>query len=248
MKRFSKTQVILSVLILAALILRIIYLWQFSGSPLFNIAVGADVQEYDNWAREILAWGFNSRRLHIHAPLYPIYLAFLYNIFSFKMLWIRLFQTLIILGGFGVLSWAIQAFVAPKRRVLMWIFLAVAAFYPPLLFYSSELISETLLLPLICLTISLLYWSENQLAAGNFRKGAILISAGGICAGLMAITHPTSLLFIALEIILLFFLALFRKNNKKFIVRLLIPVLFGLMALLVIAPVCVRNSMIARRF
>ncbi|MCK4982384.1 MAG: tetratricopeptide repeat protein, partial [Victivallaceae bacterium] len=48
--------------------------------------------------------------------------------------------------------------------------------------------------------------------------------------------------------ILLFFLALFRKNNKKFIVRLLIPVLFGLMALLVIAPVCVRNSMIARRF
>jgi tetratricopeptide (TPR) repeat protein len=248
MKRFSKIQIILSIFILAALILRIIYLWQFSESPLFNTPIGPDVEEYDNWAREILAWGLNSQRLHIHAPLYPAYLAFLYNIFSFKMLWVRLFQTLLVLGGFGMLSWATQAFVAPKRRFLMWIFLAFAAFYPPLLFYSSELISEVLLLPLLCLTITLLYWSENQIAAGNFRKGAILISAGGVCAGLMAITHPTSLLFIALEIILLFFLALFRKNNKKFIVRLLIPVLFGLMALLVIAPVCVRNSMIAKRF
>ena len=164
------------------------------------------------------------------------------------MLWVRLFQTFLVLGGFGILSWAIQSFIARKRRVLIWIFLAFAAFYPPLLFYSSELISEILLLPLLCLTITLLYWSENQLTAGNFRKGAILISAGGVCAGLMAVTHPTSLLFIALEAVLLLFLALFRKNNKKFIVRLLIPLLFGLTALLVIAPVCVRNSMIAKHF
>ena len=103
MKRFSKTQIILSVLLLAALILRIIYLWQFSESPLFNIPIGPDVKEYDNWAREILAWGLNSQRLHIHAPLYPVYLAFLYNIFSFKMLWIRLIQTLLVLGGFVIL-------------------------------------------------------------------------------------------------------------------------------------------------
>lgn len=248
MKRFSKKQIILSIFILAALILRIIYLWQFSKSPLFNIPIGPDVEEYDNWAREILAWGLDSQRLHIHAPLYPICLAFLYNIFSFKMLWVRLFQTLLVLGGFGILSWAIQGFIAPKRRFLMWIFLAFAAFYPTLLFYSSELISEVLLLPLLCLTITLLYWSEKQLTAGNFRKGAILISAGGICAGLMAITHPTSLLFIALEVVLLTALALFRKNNNKFIIRLLIPFLFGFMAILVIAPVCVRNSMIAKRF
>lgn len=233
---------------LAALILRLIYLWQFSESPLFNIPIGPDVEEYDNWAKEILAWGGNSKRLHIHAPLYPVYLAFLYNIFAFKMLWIRLFQTLLILGGFGILSWAVQAFVAPKRHVVMWTFLAFAAFYPPLLFYSSELISETLLLPLVCLTITLLYWSENQLSAGNFRKGAILISGGGICAGLMAISHPSSLLFIALEIVLLIMIALFRKNNKKIIVSLLIPLLFAFAALLVIAPVCMRNSIIAKRF
>jgi Flp pilus assembly protein TadD len=248
MKRFSKRQVILSVFILVALILRLLYLWQFSESPLFNIPIGADVEEYDNWAREILAWGFNSKRLHIHAPLYPIFLAFLYNIFSFKLLWVRLFQMLVILGGFGSLGWAIQVFIAPKRRVLMWTFLAFAAFYPPLLFYSSELISETLLLPLICLTLTLLYWGENQLSEGKLRKGAILISAGGICAGLMAITHPSSLLFILLEIAVLPIITLLRKNKKKLILKLLITFLFGLMAVLVIAPVCIRNSTIAKRF
>lgn len=248
MKRFTKTQVIISVFIFTALILRLLYLWQFSESPLFNIPIGADVEEYDNWAKEILAWRFSSRRLHIHAPLYPMFLAFIYNIFSFKLLWARLFQALIILAGFGVLSWAIQAFVAPKRRILMWIFPAIVALYPPLLFYGSELISETLLLPLLCLTISMLYWGENELSAGNLRKAAILIGTGGICAGLMAITHPTSLLFIALEIVLLPVISLFRKNKKQLVLKLLITFLFGFTALLVIAPVCVRNSIIAKRF
>ncbi len=248
MKRFTKTTIILSVFIFAAVILRLAYLWQFSASPLFNIPVGPDVEEYDNWAREILAWGINFRKLHIHAPLYPALLAALYSIFSFKMLWIRLFQTLLVFGGFGLLAWGIRRFVAPKRRVLTWIFLFFAAFYPLLLFYSSELISESLLLPLLCLSITLLYWSENQLAAGNYRKGALLISAGGLCAGLAAITHPGSLLFIAAEMLLLLLLACRRGATKKISARLLIPFLFGVMALLVIAPVCVRNSMLGKRF
>ena len=248
MKRFTKKQIILSAFALMAIILRLLYLWQFSKSPLFSIPIGPDVEEYNNWAREILAWGIIPQRLHIHAPLYPIFLAFMYKIFSFELLWIRLSQTLLILGGFGVLGWSIQAFVAPKRRILMWTFLAFAAFYPPLLFYSSELISETLLLPLICLTLTLLYWGEKQLSAGDLRKGAIFISAGGICAGLMAIAHPTSLLFIVAEIILLPIITIFRKDKKKLAVRLLITLLFGLMAVLIIAPVCIQNSRLAKRF
>ena len=248
MKRFTKTQIILSVLAFSALILRLLYLWQFSESPLFNVPIGPDVEEYDNWARELLAWGASSQRLHIHAPLYPIFLAFMYKIFSFQLLWIRLFQTLLVLGGFGVLGWAVQAFVAPKRRILMWSFLAFAAFYPPLLFYSSELISEALLLPLICLTLTLLYMAEKQLSSGDLKKGVVFIGAGGICAGLMAITHPASLLFIAAEMIMLPVITLFREDRKKLVLKLLITFLFGFMALLVIAPVCVRNSMIAKRF
>jgi len=248
MKRFTKTHIILPVFVLAAIVLRLLYLWQFSESPLFNIPIGPDVEEYDKWAREILAWGFGSERMHIHAPLYPMFLAFLYNVFSFKLLWVRLIQTLVVFAGFGFLGWTIQSLVAPKRRFVTWIFLGLAALYPTLLFYSSELISETLLLPLTCITISLLYWSENQISADKIRKGTLLLCAGGICAGLMAITHPTALLFIAMEAAMLPLITLCRKDKKKFLQKLSISLLFGLMAIAVIAPVCIRNSMIAKRF
>ena len=249
MKRFSKTTTAACVLLLAAIILRLIYLRQFSSSPLFNIPIGADVEEYDNWAREILAWGLNSQRLHIHAPFYPALLAALYNIFAFNMLWVRLFQTLLALGGFVALTWGIRRFVEPERRLPAWIFLVLAAFYPPLLFYSAELISESLLLPLLCLTLTLLYWGENQLTAEKFRKGALLLAAAGFCAGLMAITHPGSLIFVLAEAILLPLLARRRKVNKPLIIKsCLTPTLFALTALLVIAPVCIKNSIIARRF
>ena len=159
-----------------------------------------------------------------------------------------MFQSLLILGGFGLSGWAIKTFVAPKRRILMWTFLAFAAFYPPLLFYSSELISESLLLPLMCLTLTLLYWGEKQLSAGDLKKGAILIGSGGICAGLMAITHPTSLLFIVAEIVLLPIITIFRKDKKKLAARVLITLLFALTAITVITPVCIKNSMLAKRF
>ena len=248
MKSFTKTQIILIVFAVSAIILRLLYLWQFSESPLFNIPIGPDVEEYDKWARELLAWGSSSQRLHIHAPLYPVFLAFMYKIFSFKLLWIRLVQTLFVLGGFGVLYWTIQSFIAPKQRVLLYTFAAFAAFYPPLLFYSSELISETLLLPLICLTLALLYLGEKRLSDGVSGQGALFISAGGVCAGLMAITHPSSLLFIAAEMILLPVISMFGKDRNKLGRKVLITLLFGFMALLVISPVCVRNSMIAKRF
>lgn len=248
MKRFTKTQIILVLIAVLALFLRLLYLWQFSSSPLFNIPIGPDVEEYDNWARELLAWGFGSQRLHIHAPLYPAFLAFLYKIFAFKLLWVRLFQTLLVFGGFCVLCRTVKVFVAPERRAVMYIFAAFAAFYPPLLFYSSELISETLLLPLICLTLAMLYSGEKRLTEGNLKQGALLISAGGLCAGLAAITHPGSLLFIAAEILLLPIITIFGKDRKELGRKVLITLLFGFMAMSVIVPVCVRNSMTAGHF
>ncbi|MFA6714909.1 MAG: tetratricopeptide repeat protein [Victivallales bacterium] len=241
MKRFSRNTIIFSVFLLLALVWRLIYLRQFSASPLFDVIVGPDVEEYDKWAREILAWGFNSGRQHIHAPLYPALLAVLYYVFSFKMLLIRLFQTILILAGFVLLARTVKNSVAPKQPAVMWIFLFLAAFYPPLLFYSSELISESLLLPLLCLTLVLLYQAENQLGSGKIKHGLILAGAAGICSGLAALTHPTCLLFIALETVLLAVSALFRKNTKSRF-KVLPPLLFITAALLVIAPVCVKNS------
>jgi Flp pilus assembly protein TadD len=247
MKRFSKNTVLLLALLLAALIWRLLYLYQFSASPLFSVPIGPDVEEYDKWAREILVRGFNSGNQHIHAPLYPALLALLYYVFSFKMFLIRLFQALLVLAGFVLLARTVKNSVAPKQPIIMWIFLVLAAFYPPLLFYSSELISESLLLPLLCLTLFLLYRGENQFSSAKLKPGFLLIGAAGISSGLMALTHPASLLFIALETVLVALSALFRKNNKLSF-RLLLPLLFITTALLVIAPICIKNSREAGHF
>ncbi|MDD5597606.1 MAG: tetratricopeptide repeat protein [Victivallaceae bacterium] len=247
MKRFSRNTIIFSVFLLAALAWRVIYLRQFSASPLFAVTIGPDVEEYDKWAREMLAWGFNSGSPHIHAPLYPALLALLYYVFSFKMFLIRFFQTVLVLAGFVLLARTVKNSVAPKQPAVMWIFLLLAAFYPLLLFYSSELISESLLLPLLCLTLALLYRAENQLSSGRIKYGLTLAGAAGICSGLATLTHPTCLLFIALETVLLAVSALFRKNTGLKL-KILPPLLFITASLLVIAPVCVKNSRKAGQF
>ena len=108
MKRIEKKHIIIFIIIIAAIFLRLAYLYQYSDSPLFSTPVGPDVEEYDNWAKEILAWGFSSGRLHIHAPLYPALLASLYYVFSFSQFWVRLFQSLLVLGGFALLALGVK--------------------------------------------------------------------------------------------------------------------------------------------
>ena len=248
MKRIEKKHIIIFIIIIAAIFLRLAYLYQYSDSPLFSTPVGPDVEEYDNWAKEILAWGFSSGRLHIHAPLYPALLASLYYVFSFSLFWVRLFQSLLVLGGFALLALGVKKYISPTKHDIFYVLLILAGLYPPLLFYSSELISESLLLPLTCAVLTMLYYAENRLAHDKFRKASGWIAAAGLGAGLMAITHPASLLFTVAEIALLLFLAIHAVRKGQKASRLLIPVFFVATALMVIVPVCVKNSMIAKRF
>ena len=236
------------VIVLAGVALRLIYLHQFGKSPLFDNPIGPDVKEYDNWAREILAWGMNSGRLHIHAPLYPLCLAAMYVIFVFKLYWVRLAQTLIVFAAFALVAWLVRKYLAPEKKLVYYVFIILAALYPPLIFYSSELLSEVLLLPLICIFMSLLYLAELALSAKDFRKGCILIAGAGIISGLMAITHPVSLMFVFAEIVFLFFSAWKGFYKFKKTRCYVMPVLFAVMAMLIIVPVCVNNSLIAKRF
>ncbi|MDD5727733.1 MAG: tetratricopeptide repeat protein [Victivallales bacterium] len=248
MKRISKTRFFVSLIIFAAVCLRLLYLYQYASSPLFSIPTGPDVEEYDNWAREILAWGFNSGRVHIHAPLYPAMLALLYDIFSFRLFWVRLFQSLLVFGGFGLLAWTLKKYIAPGNQTLFYLVLILAAVYPPLLFHSSELISESLLLPLTCGVLTLLVYGDTLPAAGKFSKAAGITAAAGIGAGLMAIAHPASLLFTIAETVMLLICAFRALKKQKKAIRLLIPAVFALGALLPTVPVCAHNSLLAGKF
>ncbi len=243
----KKTYLLLSIL-LTGLILRIIYLWQFSGSPLFAIPIGPDVQEYDDWAREIISGKIIWEAVHIHGPAYPMLLALLYKLFSFSLPGVRFMQLLISLLCLVPLFYALKMLCSKTDFLMPYLFLGIAVLYPPLIYYQAELISEALLVPLLCLTVVLLYFGgegpelrENR----KFHVKYLWFAGAGLTAGLAAATHPMALIFIAAEFVLL--LAVERKTRSGTFRKLLPAALFIICAMMIIAPVCIHNSMLSGR-
>ena len=66
---------VFAVLLGLGMLLRAEYLREFSTSPLFGFALGADVSEYYERAQAILNGVFTSASPDIHAPLYSWFLA-----------------------------------------------------------------------------------------------------------------------------------------------------------------------------
>ena len=134
-------------LILAGFFLRLEYLREFAPAVNFDLAVGADVMEYDARARGILAGRFFSRIPDIHGPLYSCFLALVYRISDYSVPAARTIQLFLnFLAWIGIFFLLIRRYRVPVRGGL--IFLALAMLYPVPFFHQAELISESLMLPL----------------------------------------------------------------------------------------------------
>ncbi len=206
-------------LLLLGILLRVEYLREYAASPLFGLALGPDIAEYDARAREILGGRFFSSHPDIHAPLYAWYLAFLYWIGGFSIPLVRGVGLALNLAA----GWSCFRLIdrVGGRRVAGW-FLFFFAMYPPLIFHSAELVSESLLIPLLALAAWLFY-----------RR---LWFFCGLATGLCAITHPMSL-FLLMGIAVYF---AWQKHWKR-------AVFFLLAASLVILPVALTRSVGAGR-
>lgn len=246
---FTKKVYFMLSILLAGMILRIIYLWQFSGSPLFDIPVGPDVQEYDDWAKEIISGKIIWEAVHIHGPAYPLLLAGFYKLFSFSLPAVRFMQLLAGLLCLAPLFYALKMLCSKTDSTVPYLFLGIAALYPPLIYYQAELISETLLTPLLCVTVTLLYFGEKTPEPRQSPEPYIKLlwfAGAGLTAGLAAATHPTALIFIAAETALLPVIGW--KANPAAWKKLLPATVFIFFAMMVIAPVCIHNSMLSGRF
>ncbi|MBQ4106386.1 MAG: tetratricopeptide repeat protein [Lentisphaeria bacterium] len=169
------------------LVLRAVYLLEFSHSPLFGLALGPDVSEYFQRAREIVAGSFLSREPQIHAPFYSWFLAVaMYG--GLAVPGIRVLQLLIGWGSWiGFAGW-LHRRTGETRLPL--IFLAVAMVYPPVIYFQAELVCESVLLPLLLGAAAALGEAVN----GGGRRRWLLTAVGGLLAGCAVITHPTTLL------------------------------------------------------
>ncbi len=216
----------------AGLVLRGIYWADYAASPLFDLAVGPDVTEYDARAREILSGIFLPRDAELHAPLYSWFLALLYRIGGGSIPLVRAVQLLLNWGAWIGLFTLLTRLRGIPRKAPLW-FLALAMLYPVPFFHQAELISEALLLTLLAGMLAALHFAERS---RNRLERLRRCPVAGALAGLAAITHPMSLAFLGVEL-------LWFCRRKQFHAALL----FLAGALVLILPVSAVNSACAGR-
>lgn len=172
----------------AAVILRLLYWAQYCALPLGRVAVGADAREYDAWARELLAGGPLWDRLHIHAPLYPLFLAAVYRITGLSIPAVRLVQLLLDVTALGLTALAVWRLVGLRAAVVTaWLW----ALYQPVIYYSAELFCEVLVVVLLAGVLFCWALAHGPGGRGGPRAGPLGVSA--LLCGLAAVTHPISL-------------------------------------------------------
>ncbi len=210
---------ILILIIFIALILRI-----GSAVILRDNSPRGDAADYVNIAKNIVAGqGFVSTRMNLYSyrpPLYPLFLSLIYLSGSSDYLTVILIQSIIS----SLTCWLVYLIAESiYNRTAALCAAALTAVYPGLIYYSTQLLSESLFIFILYSAITIFYRSRNRI--GKW----VLI---GILMGLSSLCRPMAL---PLTILLLPFFAF---NLNRGILRWLVVFIF---AVLVILPWTWRN-------
>ena len=177
---------------LAGVLLRWEYFREFSHLEHFPCAIGADVMEYDIRAREICYGKIFPAEPEIHAPLYSFFLAFLYRLTDYSIPAVRAVQLLLNWVAYLAFYLLLCKMSVPVKVRLSFLIFAMCT--PFTVFHQAELISETLLPPLLAGVFWLLYYARKS------RKPLFAAAAGAV-TGLCILTHGLMWRFLAAETI-----------------------------------------------
>ena len=272
-RRRNKQILLITVYIFIGICIRVFYLSQFSNSPLFAIPIGPDVEEYTQWANEILAGKYLWTSVNIHSPLYPYFLALLCWIFSSaKNIFGCIRFTQLFIGLISVIPLYLSLKILLSRekdekksfisdRITKFSFLLLWLSYPPLIFYMGELTSEILLIPLLSLSIFYLYKSEtikedseSELQPENREKKLSPFqskkisqkSLAGLSAGFAVTAHPLSLFFIICETLYMTIMLFINRDSSGRKKQIAGIAMFALFAALPLIPIVIYNTLILK--
>ena len=232
MNNFNWKKYLPLILIFLGLLIRAIYLLEYSQFLNFDLALGADVTEYDRRAREILSGSFFSSTPEIHAPLYSFFLSFIYLISNCSIVFARVIQILLNFIAFILLSKLLEKYDFPFNFRM--IFLAIAMLFPIPIFHQGELVSESLSIVLLTIAFYTLYYAE---VSKKNKNKLLFFLLSGFIGGLSAICHPLLSAFFIAETI-------YQSIKKKFLYTLML-ILGGL---LVVIPVIGAKSLHYKKF
>jgi len=237
----SRLTWLLPAILLVGLGLRIANLADLSNSPFFARPV-IDGQAYDTWAMAIVK-GEAPGLPFYQDPLYPYFLALIYTAFGHSY-WAVYLGQLALAMIFLLLVYDTTRRLFDRRAAVA--AAAIAALYKPLIFYESQIEKTSLAVFLTALFLWLLVRSLHTRPASVGHRALPFLwpLATGLALGLAALTRANSLLFAPL---LPLALALNpQARNRRLRIGAAASSLLGV--LVVIAPVSIRNSILAREF
>ena len=187
MKKIFEQYKFFFILLGAGLLLRAVYLWEYSTFENFNIASGADVREYFDRATEIISGRIFPEKPDIHGIFYPLMIS-PWLALTKSVVFLRVLQMLLNFGAFAGLYFLLGKYGVPQKvRNIFW---SIAALYPVLFFHSAELISETLLIPLTTVVMFMLFYAENKP-----EKRLLYTAFAGVFSAFAILTHGSMLIF-----------------------------------------------------
>jgi Tfp pilus assembly protein PilF len=211
--------------------LRAANLADLSDSPFFTRPV-IDGQVYDHWAMDIVH-AKAPRAPFYQDPLYPYFLAVIYRVFGHSFWAVYVMQLLLGVVLLGLVFDLTRRLFDARAGAIAAL---LAALYRPFIFYESQIEKTGLAVFLVALFL----WA---LVRGLSARRAVWPLLAGLFLGLAALTRANLLLFAPL----LFVVFLLRRNqDRKTRLRAALLALGGVV--LVIAPVSIRNSVLAREF
>ncbi len=218
----------------AAFLVRLLYLNQIESFPTFYFPI-MDEQYHVSLA-EMIREGSLPDEPFFRAPLYMYFMAFLLTLTGESLYWVRFIQTT--LGALlPVLVYALGNKLF-NRSVAFWGTVA-AVFYPTFLYYDASLLITFVMVLLITLLLYQLYRCEE-----NMRRISPYIVAGALL-GLAGLARPNILLLGPVLFVWVWLRLKPELGWKKALVRY---VLIGVTSLIVIAPVTIRNYVVANDF
>ena len=216
-----------------ALAVRLVYLSQLDGSPLFTVLMG-DARVYDQWAVRIAGGEWMGTDIFYQTPLYPYCLGVIYAIAGHNPGLVRIIQAFLGAGSCVMLGLAGGRFFGEREGLIA---ASILAIYPPAIFFDGLIQKSSLDLILVTAILALLGEFQHR------RSWRWLAAAGFVTATLVLNRENAFVLF---PVVAVWLLIGFREVSTR--ARAGWMALFATAGFLVLLPVGLRNRHVGGEF
>ena len=218
----------LAAIFTAALIVRLVHVWQLGASPFADLLLG-DSAGYDRWARELAAGDWLGSDVFYQAPLYPYLLGVVYAVLGSDVTVVRVCQAVLGSASAVLLAAAGGRFFSPRVGIAAG---AVLALYAPAIFVDATL--QKSVVDVFLLTALLWLLSTTLDGAPPARRWIGI----GALLGALCLTRENALILVAA---LGIWLWLQRPERRDWLRQ---AALAAAGVTLLLAPVALRNGLV----